>query len=472
MSDPTRTNSTDFGMAGISYDSALLEVVGGRLQLKDLRPSGATFFHNFANLADANWSGSGGGSLTGTLSGATVTTAGLDCTGATAKFLTLSATGNADNAQIGTIFAKVRSGHAGNPAGLRYLFHVGGATAANGISLIHTSSGGLQLNITDSSSVARINVNLGTWTPALLTDYKFLLKYDGTTGATQLYIDNVAFGSLITTTFTRSAAGITRINIGTDSAQTGISDFFYKEFGCYSTAISTYPTLSPTIYSTANPRAVVSGYFAADAFISFAADEVAAGSDGFRYEIIASGASKYPTSSTVWAASDSTYAKAASASAIDAAAAALDISNGVQFTFAAFVHSADGTSTPSIGIVTIGYDYFKELGMEPDLVFCTMYVKDSSGTPVEGAKLTVSSKVPYKNGDVQVSPFLTTFESNSLGYIEMHLYETETVDQALDFAIEYPNPNANGALKRYKYEPLVIPHQAEVDLNDELVLQT
>lgn len=171
------------------------------------QPAGSTFYATFSAYIDGDY---GLGSMTGTAVGGAAIVAGkLDLAHTDNRYVSFSATSNADSQQVGTFKFKIIPNYSGSPAAIRPIFSVASALSANlnEIALWHAADGTIRLNISDSSGSPIIsNASFGAWGQTALTEYEFELDFDITTGATRLFINGTQTGSTNTSTGTRSSS--------------------------------------------------------------------------------------------------------------------------------------------------------------------------------------------------------------------------------------------------------------------------
>jgi len=209
---------------GFTFDSDEVEFLSGKVQQKQVFPSGGTFYAPFSTSKDGLW---GVGSLTGTLNnGATVGSGVLNLTGgaATDKWWSLASTGNAELIQLGTIRMSFRPNYNGSPANDQFIFHsnsTGTTSQNNQLQLVHDSGGNIEITMNDSAGDPIIaTTSLGAFVAVSGTDYEFELNYNvndvsGGNGEVRLFIDGTQQGSTQTpTAATRSIALELRVGRG------------------------------------------------------------------------------------------------------------------------------------------------------------------------------------------------------------------------------------------------------------------
>lgn len=193
-----------------------------------------------------------------------------------------------------------------------------------------------------------------------------------------------------------------------------------------------------TDYLTTNPHIIVNSGFVSDAIFSFTESVITPGSDAVQYTLDVSGQEKYWTGAA-WADSNSTYAQSNSAADINTNAAALDISTGQTIKVKAFLHSADGTTTPTLTSVAVAYSFSAPSITTPLECVVFAYVRTILGEPHATAiKLIVTNEATFYYGNiVVVPPNVQTIEANLEGNVDVSLIETATPVTKYKFQIQY-----------------------------------
>jgi len=349
ISDPGNAFNEPFDSdVGFTYDSALAEFVAGKVQQKDQRPANATFGATFANSINGNW---GGGVLTGTsVGGAAILGGKLDLTGGTLKYVSFSATGNAQSQQTGCVRLRYTPNYTGAPAVDRAIFGISASqtSQANIIQIIHLSTGNIVVYIYNSAGAAIIaGVLVGAFSPTINVTYEFELNWDLTSGATRVFINGVQLGATMTQTGTRSSV-IANLIIGSNWNGVAAPDFKIDSVGIFSTVQHTANytpgyTLSEMIYAASKvelPQFAYPGTGAIQGFSSLATIETTTP----RYIL-----NDLWWSGVAWAASSGAYAQANTQATILANIATLPASKtldiDVVFTASSMQSSVDDLTT-------------------------------------------------------------------------------------------------------------------------------
>lgn len=409
---------------GFTYDSTKAEFVGGVVRQKDMRPTNATFWNSFASSVNGNW---GGGTLTGTNNGGTLSGGALQLLGgATPKYIDLVATANADSLQVGCIRIKVTPGYSGTPATNQHFFRISQANASanNAVGVFHSTAGNLDLRVFNSAGTSIISVTAGAWVPVSGTTYELEFNWDITTGATRLFVDGVQLGATVATTGTRSGA-VALLRLGeSQTVATNHANFSVQSFLAFSAVQHTAnytPGADPYDYIYAASTVILplfsyTGYGAIQSIQS----GVFTGTNAPRFTV----AGKYWNGSA-WVASASTYAQANDAATIVANIATLSVLAAVSILVDVFF--TDAATQSSVDIVTITYtgQKYSALGyLEPigslSVQELLTYVQSSTGSTV-GVILKIDGVLKYWNGSAWVTSDGSAAQSNPAATVNTNL---------------------------------------------------
>jgi len=169
-------------------------------------PANSTFYALYTTTINATNSG---GTGTGTaVGGAAISGSVLNLVGGTLKYVTYSATGNANFTSVGSIQFKYTPNYTGSPASNRCLISIGQSGILNNlIQILHTSSGLMSVSLYDSTTGLIYDSTLAAWSPTSGQTYELELNLDCTAAAvSRFFIDGVQLGSNI------SSGGKTRTN--------------------------------------------------------------------------------------------------------------------------------------------------------------------------------------------------------------------------------------------------------------------
>ena len=226
-------------------------------------------------------------------------------------------------------------------------------------------------------------------------------------------------------------------------------------------------SISGYLYDQTNPTILVNSALSADSLESFLQTASVAGSDAIKYTLVVNGVEKWWAGSA-WAASSGIYTEASLASALTPSnMAALSITTGASIKVKAFLHSNNGTTSPSLTSVAIAYDYFGPVSAAPAMCYCYLRVIDLLGVSPADTTLKVSLDNAIINGTRLELPYEVTKAGGATAYIEILLTETETVDEPVNMSLMYIDPN-DSILKTVEFEPIVIPDEISLDLSTVL----
>ena len=177
----------------------------------------------------------------------------------------------------------------------------------------------------------------------------------------------------------------------------------------------TYPTTNPKI------EPIIS--ISQDAITSFLATIVAAGSDAVQFTLKLDGQEKY-WDSAAWVNSDGTYAQSNTLADIQANIATFTTRGTIIPVI--FLHSDDGSTTPSIDVLTIDFNHYGGAASTENVCNVWGYVYDQLNNPIDGASIIVTPVDYGLTGDKVINLDPTTVTTDSTGYWEISLIETDT----------------------------------------------
>lgn len=219
-----------------------------------------------------------------------------------------------------------------------------------------------------------------------------------------------------------------------------------------------------TTYYQDNPTIIANAALNSDSLDGFAEVKSASGSDEVKYTLAVGGVDKW-WDGAAWANSAGTYAEANTAAEIEANKAALDLSAGVTLKAKAFLHSNDGSTTPTLTSNTITYNYF---GPSPTaLSKCTVwgYVIDAHGNVIPGVGVAVKqvTATPTAASNFQMFEYTaqtTTTDAN--GYWEMEVVQSAQFTPPLTYDFSFTMPSG----KVIRERGLTVPATDTAEYND------
>jgi len=430
------------------YDSDKVEIVGGVARLKSQVPPDETFYANYKNNINGT---RGKGDLTGIpFGGASVLNEKLDLAHNDNRYVQYDADLNADSQQVGCVNFKVIPNYSGIPTSNEYYFTIFKNTGdvANLISFIHSAAAGnLFISIYDSSAVVKVSINIPAFSPVSGTPYEFELNYDGDTGTTRLFIDGIQQGATNTNTFTRDSS-INFLRIGEYYTGTNTSNFFIDDVVIYDTvqhtANYTPQPVSETVYPTTNPTVEMTTGFDLEALEGFIETSTKTGSDEIKYDLKKGNDWTYYSAGNWLVTTGENYSESNTAGAIDAVKDTFT-DTGISSKVKLFLHSANGSTTPEIDILEVDYNFYGGQPTPPDTCIVFGYCYDENNIPLEGVEIEIYLTKPKSVYDSEIllvtSPINLT--SNSIGYWDISLIESTTLDAHYVFKFTYDATSRN-----------------------------
>jgi hypothetical protein len=224
---------------------------------------------------------------------------------------------------------------------------------------------------------------------------------------------------------------------------------------------STANLINNSGYSEANPNILSSFQMQASALSAFSETASYSGSDNVQYTILINGADYYWNGSG-WVTSNGTYSQSNTASVINSncgsSSLATILGTGSYVQIRAFLHSASGTTTPTLTSIAVTYTFAAIRPSNPAQCTVWVYLEDILGNivgSVQNASLGVSQKDPFIYGQFVVAPFTKSVAFNSSGYAQIILDETQTPGYSVQFSITY---QTNSTIKQISFIPCVVPN--------------
>lgn len=196
-------------------------------------------------------------------------------------------------------------------------------------------------------------------------------------------------------------------------------------------------TYTGQLYDMTNPTISPNSPLSMDSLSSFVAVVSATGSDAVRFYIVI-GTTPYWWSGSAWAVSNGTLAQSNDAATIQTNAATIPVSTGVFFVPFALLHSATGSTTPSITSLTIGYDFFSPEPVGPNICSVFGFIVDDSNIGISGATMAINNPTTFFNQGLIQAQGPATAITDSQGFFTLSLAETTTVGQLLNWSVVYP----------------------------------
>lgn len=220
-------------------------------------------------------------------------------------------------------------------------------------------------------------------------------------------------------------------------------------------------------YTTTNPNVLESFKMQASSLSSFLETANYSGSDNVQYTVLVNG-SDYYWSGSAWVSSNGTYSQSNTASVInthctDTSMATL-LGTGSYVTIRAFLHSASGTTTPTLTGISLTYTFAAIRPSNPAQCTVWVYLEDILGNIIgstQNAYLSVTQKDPFIYGQFVVAPFTKSVTFDSNGYAQIILDETQTPGYSIQFSIIY---QIGTTTNQINFVPCIIPNAGSCPL--------
>lgn len=446
------------------FDPNKIKVENGEASLKSLVYPDETFFADFKNEVAGR---RGAGSMDITAHGdVTIDGEWLVLGDSSVGYIDIDANLNADSQQIGCIRWDYRPNYNVGPNVENWLFMLSRAAgdSRNRIYMRHrdaVSLGDLRLHSYDQVGALIEEKGLGAWGTTLGNIYNLELNFDYTAGVTRFFINGIQLGAIATGTGVRDA-NIGLLRFGSDFTATRPSQGAIRRIQYFSTVQHTsnftneIPRAEPTTYAIDNP-AITTGVQAMDGLELFEAEIEKTGSDEIKHII------NHDWFDTIWKDSNETYAESNLAATIETNKASLDLSNGFNVPVKSFLHSHDGTTTPKLKLIRLGYNFF--IAPDADVNECMISARmddifqDLTDFSNLNAKLIVELEKSFQQGDRAVFKYAYPLNFDSDGYVEISIRETASVGKKVKFKIKYTGQDENGGAtqEEIKFKDAIIP---------------
>lgn len=244
---------------------------------------------------------------------------------------------------------------------------------------------------------------------------------------------------------------------GDDTSQSSVSQIDFSLLG------QTYAMTNPTIASNSSVLC--------DGLSSVAVSSSQSGSDLIKYVVSVQNLSTsltqdYYWNGSAWVVSDGTYTQSNTLAQINTNIATLNstvLVTGKRVLIKAFLHSADGSTTPTLTSITLVYDFFTELDPDPDTTIVFGYLYDSLNQPIVGAIVTLDNRTAFEYGSRVISRGKVTTTTDSRGYWEFECVENTSVEKVYFFDFAWTVASVDYTL--ITKAGVTIPSQTSVDFN-------
>lgn len=459
---------------GFTYDAAKIDFAANRAKLKDQRPANALFYASFASSINGNW---GSGTLAGTATGAVPTPAGtLDLRGSTLKYVSWNSDNVATLLQVGCIRLGYIPNYSGAPSTNQAIVGKGNSsTDKNQLDIIHLDDGHLICRVYSNTSGITIFSMSAAWSPVAGTEYEIEFNFDALngSGAARVFVNGVQLGTTATGTGSVVLGSTNQFRVGTQIGGASLTSNFQLSYLAVWDAVqhtaaysAPSPALPETEFSMSNPSIYPTVPLTLDQITDLSAVVIASGSDGVKFQQLV-GSTLYWWDGDEWTeATADTYTEANTAAEALAHMDTLPgVDDGIFYAPVMLLHSADGSTTPELESVTVTYSFHADEPTRPNVCTVWGYILSPAGAPVANAVISAVSATPppatYVASEHIVAQGTPTARSNSQGYFEMDLIETETTSKQLTFSVNYGT--AGVVTGTYSFGKATVPNVPDVN---------
>ena len=209
-------------------------------------------------------------------------------------------------------------------------------------------------------------------------------------------------------------------------------------------------TYTGQIYPVDNPTLEIAQGIRIEDLITFTGTVTKSGSDDVKY-ILKRGTSWYYHDGSSWVVSDETYAQSNTNAEITANIASFT-TNQVDFNVRIFLHSDDGSTTPSIQSLVIVYDFSGNAQSDVYLSAVYFYSRNPDGTVCSHQVSAIPSaySVRYKDNILVCQEDVTATPDPSNGYTELNLIENANMTDENGGSVYYKIVQNNHTIANVK----------------------
>jgi hypothetical protein len=234
-----------------------------------------------------------------------------------------------------------------------------------------------------------------------------------------------------------------------DYAFSAVTDYIYDSSNItLANSLATIKLIGAS-YTTSNVTIIVNEEIQIEGLSSFSESSIKTGSDAIRYTLSKNDTWYYYSSlSGSWIESNGTYSQTNSASQITLYARQFS-HTPVATKFKAYLHSDNGTTTPSLDNVRIIYN-FGGTSNPVNITTVWGYSLNSDGTPnVTEIKAYLNKAITnYSNNTLVRKTEITTIPNSITGYWELELIDNENMETGLAYYFEFC-PTTRKKYKKY-----------------------
>lgn len=220
-------------------------------------------------------------------------------------------------------------------------------------------------------------------------------------------------------------------------------------------------------YTILDPNIINISSLQVSSFVSFVETATYSGSDIIQYTLNISG-SDYYWNGAAWVISNLTLAQSNIATVINAnlghASMTALLGTGAFVLVRAILHSATGSTTPTLSKVAVTYNFAAIRPADPSQCIVYVYLEDILDNivgSVENAIFSCTNNDAFKYGKFVIAPFNKTVAFDSMGYAQIQVTETQTVGYNLNFNISFTQGKTT---KQLNFVPCQVPDTGSVAL--------
>ena len=185
-------------------------------------------------------------------------------------------------------------------------------------------------------------------------------------------------------------------------------------------------------YSEDNPYIVPTTAIYTEGITAFAATVTQPGADTITFTLTVDGVETY-WSGAAWVAS-SGYAQSNTAADVNTNIATLDCTDGKTVYVNSYLHSADGSTTPNVDLITVTYNFHGAAPGDPGVCTVFGYIDDATGTAQAGVVVTATlTTVGLYNSVTTVTRKVISTTTDALGYWELDLINNASMQASVGY---------------------------------------
>ena len=198
-----------------------------------------------------------------------------------------------------------------------------------------------------------------------------------------------------------------------------------------------------TIFPVDNPVIYPIAKFLIDSLDSWSSVETETGDDSITFNLKLNSQSTYWNGSE-WVDSDDTLAQTNTSSEINTNIGDLVLSENTTFIPQAFLHSDDGSTTPSLSSISIIFTQAASSEIEPTTCKIINTIFDNQGNPVEDVTVTAVLITLGEYGiNATITKNVASVVSDEDGYWELNLIENENMQERAGYRFKFSGENTN-----------------------------